>query len=487
MILERFYEDKIAQATFLVGCPTAGEAIVIDPNRDVEAYMRAAAASGLRITGVTETHIHADFVSGSRDLAHRTGARLFVSDAGGEEWRYAFADEPNVTLLQDGSELRAGSVRLQAVHTPGHTPEHLCFLLTDLAATEQPLGAFTGDFIFAGDVGRPDLLERAVGQAGSADAGARALFHSLQAFKQRPGHLMLWPAHGAGSACGKHLGGVPVTTLAYELLVNEAMRITDEDAFVASILAGQPEPPRYFAEMKRINRQGPPRIDAFRVPPRLDPEEALNVVESGAVVVDLRRTAEFAKGFAPGVIALPPSGSFSRYAGTLLPYDRPIYLLGGLETEVASATRDLALIGIDEVRGWANPSTVMIGWTHRHGDPERMVSVSFEDALPRVESGAAVLLDVRDPSEFRAGHVPGAMNVPLGQLASRVAELPPDRPIAVHCQSGTRSAIAVSVLRRAGFTHLANVTGGLDAYAAAGHVVETADGRAPGVASAAGH
>ena len=254
MIFERFYEDKITQATFMVGCPVAGEAIVIDPNRDVESYMRAAALAGLRITGVTETHIHADFVSGSRDLAARTGARLYVSDAGGAEWRYAFSAEPNVTLLEDGSELRAGSVRLQAVHTPGHTPEHLCFLLSDLAATELPMGAFTGDFIFAGDVGRPDLLERAVGQMGTAEPSARTLFRSLQEFKRQPGHLMLWPAHGRGSACGKQLGGVPVTTLAYELLVNEALRATDENAFVTQVLAGQPEAPRYFAEMKRLNR-----------------------------------------------------------------------------------------------------------------------------------------------------------------------------------------------------------------------------------------
>ena len=486
MIFERFYEDKIAQVAFLVGCPATGEAIVIDPNRDVEFYMRAAAAAGLRITGVTETHIHADFVSGSRDLAARTGARLYVSDAGGEEWRYAFSAEPNVTLLGDGSELRAGAVRLQAVHTPGHTPEHLCFLLSDLAASEQPLGAFTGDFIFAGDVGRPDLLERAVGQAGAAERGARALFGSLQQFKRQPGHLMLWPSHGAGSACGKHLGGVPVTTLAYEMLVNEALRIADEDTFVTHVLAGQPEAPRYFAEMKRLNRQGPPRIDAFRAPPRLDPEGAMNIVESGAIVIDLRRAAEFAKGFAPGVITLPPGRSFTRYAGTLLPYDRPIYLLGGHESEVASATRDLALIGIDDVRGWANPSTVMIGWSHRHGDPERMVSVSFEEALPRVESGVAVLLDVRDPSEFAAGHAPRALNIPLGALSSRSADLPIDRPIAVHCGSGARSPIAVSVLRRAGFTHLADVSGGFAAYVAAGLPVEAGADSEAGVAHSKG-
>ena len=475
MIFKRFYEDKLAQASFLVGCPAAGEAIVIDANRDVDTYLRAAEAEGVRITGVTETHIHADFVSGSRDLAGRTGARLYLSDEGGEDWKYAFAHEPNVTRLRAGDRLSAGSVRLQALHTPGHTPEHLCFTLTDTAATDQPMGVFSGDFIFAGDVGRPDLLERAAGQAGAAEQGARALFRSLQEFKRLPGHLMLWPSHGSGSACGKHLGGVPVTTLAYEQVVNEALRATDEDAFVAAVLAGQPDPPRYFGEMKRINREGPARIDAFRSPPRLDPEGALTTVESGALVVDLRRASEFARSFVPGVLHLPPGASFSKYAGTVLPYDRPVYLLAGAESEVAGATRDLAMIGIDDVRGWANPSTVMIGWNHRHGEPERLVRVAFEDVLRRVADGTALLLDVRDRGEYAAGHVPGAVSAPLGELAARAAELPIDRPIAVHCQGGERSVIAVSLLRRAGFTHLADVEGGFTAYAAAGGVVETGE------------
>ena len=472
MILKRFYEDKLAQASFLVGCPAAREAIVIDANRDVDTYLRAAAAEGVRITGVTETHIHADFVSGSRDLAGRTGARLYLSDEGGEDWKYAFAGEPNVTRLRTGDELNAGAVRLCAMHTPGHTPEHLCFTLTDTAATTEPMGVFTGDFIFAGDVGRPDLLERAAGQAGTAEQGARALFRSLREFKRLPGHLMLWPSHGAGSACGKHLGGVPVTTLAYELIVNAALRATDEDAFVAEVLAGQSDPPRYFGEMKRINRQGPERIDAFRAPPRMDPEDALTTVESGAIVVDLRRASEFAKSYLPGVLHLPAGDSFTKYAGTVLPYDRPVYLLAGAESEVAAAARDLALIGIDDIRGWANPSTVMIGWNHRHGEPERMVGVDFDEVLRRAEASAAVLLDVRERGEYAAGHVPGAVNVPLGELAARAAELPLDRPIAVHCQSGSRSMIAVSVLRRAGFTHLANVTGGFDAYVAAAAPVD---------------
>src|SRR5215831_5478959 len=230
MILKRFYEDRIAQASFLLG--SAGEAVIIDPNRDVKRYLDAARAEGLRITAVTETHIHADFVSGARELARCTGATLCVSAEGGADWQYAFAGEPGVQRLHHRDSIRAGKVCLDVLHTPGHTPEHLTFLLTDQATSSEPVGAFTGDFIFAGDVGRPDLLERAAGVAGAMETGARQLFASLKAFTTQPDRLMLWPGHGAGSACGKKRGGMPVTTLGYEKLANWAFQVEDQRAFV---------------------------------------------------------------------------------------------------------------------------------------------------------------------------------------------------------------------------------------------------------------
>jgi len=472
MILRRFYEDKLAQASFLVGCTAAREAVVIDPNRDLEQYVQAAERERVKITAVTETHIHADYLSGSRELAARTGARLYVSDEGGDGWRYAFRDEPNVVALRDGAEIRAGAVRLRAIHTPGHTPEHLCFELTDTAATDEPMGVFTGDFIFAGDVGRPDLLEKVAGVAGAMDASAQALFRSLRAFERRPGHLLLWPGHGAGSPCGKALGGVPVTTLAYEKLVNSALRETDEARFVADILAGQPDPPRYFAEMKRLNRDGPPPL-ALRLPPRLDPDAALDVLEGGAVMVDLRRADEFARAFAPGLVNIPSGGGFLRWAGRLLPYDRALYLLAGHESEVVAAVRDLALIGLEGVRGWALTATVLLGWANRHGDPESVVRVTFADAMRRVREDGAVVLDVRDRDEWRAGHVPGAIHVPVADLATRAPGIPQDRPVAVHCQGGGRSSLAVSLLRRLGFVHVAEIPGGFPEYRELGLPVET--------------
>ena len=244
MLLERFYDDKLAQASYLVGCAATGEALVIDPHRDVAQYVRAAEAEGLRITHVTETHIHADFVSGSRELAQRTGATLLLSAEGGSDWQYAFAREAGAVLLRDNDVFRVGNIAVRVLHTPGHTPEHLSFMITDTASTDRPMGVFTGDFVFVGDVGRPDLLERAAKMRGTMEVGARALYRSLQAFKRLPDYLQLWPGHGAGSACGKSLGAVPSTTVGYERIANWGFADMTEDRFVEAVLAGQPEPPK---------------------------------------------------------------------------------------------------------------------------------------------------------------------------------------------------------------------------------------------------
>src|SRR5688572_681586 len=203
MFVKRFFEPSIAQSSYLIGCAKTGEAIVIDANRDIEQYTEAANREGLRVSHVTETHIHADFVSGSRELALRAGAKLLLSNEGGPDWRYAFANDAGATLLHDGDSFMVGNIKVEAIHTPGHTPEHLSFIITDTPATSRPMGVFTGDFIFAGDVGRPDLLEKAAGLEGTMVAGARTRFHSLQRFKQLPDYLQIWPGHGAGSACGK--------------------------------------------------------------------------------------------------------------------------------------------------------------------------------------------------------------------------------------------------------------------------------------------
>jgi len=269
MILRTIYTDELAQASYLVGCSATGEALIIDPTRDIEQYIQIAASKDLHITAVTETHIHADFVSGARELAQCTGAQLYLSDAGPAEWKYRYAANAHAKLLQDGEIFKVGNIRLQALHTPGHTPEHLSFLLTDTAGADQPMGLFTGDFVFVGDVGRPDLLERAAGIKGTMELGARQLFHSIQKLHDLPDYLQIWPGHGAGSACGRALGAVPQSTLGYEKRFNWAFSVNDEDTFVQAVLEGQPEPPFYFAEMKRVNKEGPSILKPRTLPEQL--------------------------------------------------------------------------------------------------------------------------------------------------------------------------------------------------------------------------
>jgi len=472
MILKRYYDEPLAQASFILGDADSHEAIVVDPIRDVDAYLQAAAAEKLRIVAVTETHIHADFVSGTRELARRAGATAYLSDEGDADWKYAWANEPNVKLVREGDAIRAGKVRLDVLATPGHTPEHVSFLLTDEAASDEPLGVFTGDFVFVGDVGRPDLLERAANMKGTMESGARTLHAALARFKARhPGHLLLWPGHGPGSACGKNLGGLPVTTLEYERHTNWGLRTEDAGAFVAQVLDGQPEPPTYFKHMKRINKEGPPILGAFREPARLDGSNLPGAVDRGDVIVDVRPTKEVLAGAVAGVLSIPVGGSFPTWAGWLLPYDRPISLLAPDAARALAAVRQLALIGLDRVTGWYGPDS-LAAWEHARGPLAITPGIEPAEAFAGFRRGELTLLDVRGSGEYASGHVPGASHIPLGYLAERANELPRDRPLALFCGGGTRSRIGVSVLRRAGFTKLFDQGGGFPAHAEAGLPVE---------------
>jgi hydroxyacylglutathione hydrolase len=469
MLLKRFYDDRLAQASFLVGCQATGEAIVLDPNRDADQYIAAARGEGLRITHVTETHIHADFVSGSRELASRSGAKLLLSAEGGADWQYRFARDADATLLHDGDSFMVGNLRFDVLHTPGHTPEHLTFIVTDTPATLRPMGAFTGDFIFVGDVGRPDLLERAAHVEGTMDASARQLFRSLRRFAEQPDYLQLWPGHGAGSACGKALGAVPQTTLGYERVVNWAFGITDEDEFVRAVLAGQPEPPAYFAEMKRVNRDGPAILGAWPDPPTLDPASLRDVLASGGLVVDLRPAAAFAAGHVPGTLNIPLNKSFTNWAGSLLPYDRHTYLIvpdGAGRT--ADAIRALAMIGLDQVKG-VFPESAISAWG-KHGALQQVPQVDAAGLTAR--NGEVTVVDVRGQSEWDEGHIAGAVHIPLATLADRLDELPRDRPLVLQCQGGGRSSIASALLQANGYENVANLRGGIRAWREAGLPVD---------------
>lgn len=461
MYLKRIYDDKLAQASYLIGCPGAGEAVVIDPNRDVEAYMQAAAVEGLRIVAVTETHIHADYTSGSFELAERTGATLYLTDEGDADWKYAFANHPNVVLVKDGDHIRVGALRLDVVHTPGHTPEHITFVLTDESAGSEPCCAFTGDFIFAGDVGRPDLLERAAQFEGTMEKGARVLFDTMQKFRSYPAHLMIWPGHGAGSACGKGLGGVPATTLGYELATNSAFQIASQEEFVEQVLKGQPDPPYYFKEMKRINKAGPPVLGTLAAPPRWSGHKMLDLLTKQEVILDVRSMEEFSAGIIPGTTHIPLDRSFPTWAGWLIPYDRTIYLLANSQKDAETARRDLALIGLDDVRAWFGLDAVT-AYREAHGPLEGLPQVDGTTLEQGVGECQTVTLDVRSGSELVDGAIPGSIHIPLGQLDRRIHEVPRGKPVVVYCASGARSPIAAGVLRKHGWEAVSNLYGGYD-------------------------
>jgi hydroxyacylglutathione hydrolase len=470
MLVRRLYDDKLAQASYLIACQESGTAVIVDPLRDPERYLKAAEYEKVRITDVTETHIHADFVSGARDLAKAAGAKLHVSDMGGRDWKYESLPD-DADLLRDGSTINIGRVRIDVMHTPGHTPEHLTFLVTDCATADAPVGALTGDFIFVGDVGRPDLLERAAGIAGTKENSARDLFHSIQRFKSLPDYLQLWPGHGAGSACGKALGAMPSSTLGYERLFNWGLAEQNEDAFVRQVLSGQPDPPAYFAIMKRINRDGPPAKPEVPPPDIHAPEIALRL-KQGAPVIDTRSASDFAARHAASSINIPYTKSFLTYAGAILPYDHDLFLIVD-QGNADQVIDDLALIGIDRIGGVYSPRSI---------DDLASVGVAFQatpaittDTLrDRMAKNGQVVLDVRGSDEWEHGHIPGAIHIPLGSLASRIHELPSSDEIAVHCQGGTRSAIAASILQKHGIG-AANLTGGFTEWEASGGAVESSE------------
>ena len=443
MYFQRFFEPKLASASYLVGCQKSGEAIVIDANRDIDQYVDAAAAVGLTIAYTTETHIHADFVSGTRSLAARTGAQVLLP-------------------LADGDRIMVGNVRLDVMHTPGHTPEHVIFIVTDADAS-RPWGVLTGDFVFVGDVGRPDLLERAVKVQGTAESSARDLFASLQRFRELPADLQIWPGHGAGSACGKALGAMPSTTLGYELATNWALAVSDEATFMREVLKGQPEPPRYFGIMKRVNRVGADRESTVARPPRM-PDAALGpLLDAKATIVDLRRADAFAAAHVPGTINIPLTRSFPTWAGSVLPYDGDIYLIGDDERATIEATHDLSLIGLDRVAGRFTRQ-VIDRWREAGGAIGTVAQIDARTLADAMRTGAVAVLDVRDESEWDEGHLAEAIHLPLATLASRLGDIPRGRPIVVHCQAGSRSAIAASVLTASGIPYVRNLTGGIAAW-----------------------
>ena len=465
MLWRLIYDEDLAEGAYLIGCQRTGEAVVFDPERDVDRYVDLAKSHGLKITAVAETHIHADFLSGARELAERVGAHVYVSGLGGPDWQSKWVGPYKHTILKDGDTFKVGNIRFKAVHTPGHTPEHVVYLVEDQGGgATEPMGAITGDFMFVGDLGRPDLLESAAGLAGVADGFAHDLYRTTAKFMSQPDHLQIWPAHGSGSACGKALGAVPQTTMGYERRFNPMLQLVDdEQAFVKSILEGQPEPPVYFARMKAWNRDGVPLLGELPTPRRLSADEVAGALAKGVVPIDVRPQPAFIAGHLPGSLWARPGPAFLMAIGS---YGEPsdTFLLVCEAHEVDRLVRNLVRIGLDRVAAWIDPATLE-QYFAAGGRHESIPEISVDELAKRLDATPDLpLLDVRRASEHAAGGIAGAVNVAHTRLYPRLGEVPDGEPLVIHCQSGQRSTMAAAALKRKG-RRVVNVEGGYAAWA----------------------
>jgi hydroxyacylglutathione hydrolase len=462
MFFERIYEKGLAQASYIIGCQATKEAIVIDPKRDIDTYLQIAERENLRITHITETHIHADFLSGAQELSSVTGAKIYLSDEGGPDWQYQFKH----VGLKNGVSFKVGNLIFEVLHTPGHTPEHISFILTDTPASQEPVMIFTGDFVFVGDVGRPDLLEKAAGMEGTMLIGAKQMFQSLNKFKSLPDHLQVWPAHGAGSACGKALGAVPGSTVGYEKLSNWAFKIDDEKVFINTLLDGQPEPPKYFAMMKKLNKIGPKILCSFDHPARISAEDFHKALKENYQIVDTRDKLSFSGGHIQGSINIQDNNSFSTWAGWMLDYDKPIILITP-DHRADLLKRALIRIGMDNLLGY----TCDIEKLEAMGNKmEILGQLSAEELNEDLLSYK--IIDVRSSTEFNLANIPTSINIHSGYLENNLDKIPTDKKVVVYCTSGDRSAIAASFLIRNGYKNVFNLSGGINSWVQSGGKIE---------------
>ena len=464
MFFQHIYDKSLAQASYFIGCQKAGVAAVIDAKRDVDTYLEIAKVNNMKITHIFETHIHADFLAGSRELAKLTGAELYLSDEGGEGWEYEFPHHG----LKNGAKVEVGNLTFEVLHTPGHTPESISFLLTDNPASKEPVMLFTGDFVFVGDIGRPDLLEKAAGMKGTADAGAHQMFKSINKFNVLADYIQVWPGHGAGSACGKALGSVPSTTVGYEKARNWAFQYAgDETGFIKYLLEDQPEPPKYFAMMKHLNKVDRPLLTEVPTLKQLSGAELKDAMAKGMKLVDARNKVDFAAGFVPGSYNIQGNNAFATWAGWFLKYDEPFILLAD-ESQLDDLTRKLMRIGLDNIHGYV-PSTSV--WTDAGGTLEKANVISLKDTKELINSNGVQVVDLRGESEYNAGHIAKADNVFVGTLEDNLDKISKDKKVVVYCQSGDRATIGYSILAKNGFKNVSNFSGSINAWVNAGEPV----------------
>ena len=451
VILNQYYIDCLSHASYLVGDETTGQAVVVDPRRDVQDYLDDAAAAGLRIVGVLNTHFHADFVAGHLELAEATGAWIGYGRRADTDYE--------IRAFADGDRISLGEVQLEIVETPGHTWESISVLVREHADDQVPHAVLTGDALFNGDVGRPDL---AVAVGADPDELARALYVSThETLMGLPDEVRLLPAHGAGSACGKNIASELESTIGAQRTGNPSLGPMSADEFVAAVSAGQPAIPEYFAQDAKLNRRQHRLGHQDRVLRQLTSAELLAEVRGGARLLDARAPEEFAQAHLEGSVNIGIDGRFAETAGMFFDIADRIVVIAepGREDEVAMR---LARIGVDDVAGYlATPADAFAELAGHVRSAERVDIADVESAR---RDGTATVLDVRNPTEVEAGAIPGSVRVPLADLERRLAEVPDDRPVIVHCAGGWRSSVGASVLRRAGRTEVTDLAGGFNAW-----------------------
>ena len=451
MYFEQFYLGCLAHASYMLA--SEGDAIVIDPQRDVEIYLTAASENGLKIRHIFETHLHADFVSGHKELAERTGAKIYIGPHGGA--RFARVE------VGDGFQLQVGKLKIDVLNTPGHTPESICLVVTDEEKSTKPWAVFTGDTLFIGDVGRPDL---STSHTPAELAGL--LYDSLHAkLMTLPGDTLVYPAHGAGSLCGRNMRAERSSTIATERMTNYALQIASREEFIHELTSKMPVRPDYFLQDAEINREGAAPLSEMQDLKPISPSDLQSLVAGGVVALDVRPPSEFAAGHVPGSINIALSGQFASWAGSVLGLSSRPALIADNDEQLSEARLRLARVGIEDARGFLQGG--MTAWKQAGMPVADLPEVQVDQVSAWLDKGEVTLLDARREGEWKAAHIEAATWSPLDTLPHNLPALDRDRRIAVHCKSGYRSAVACSILQRAGFRNVVNVIGGFDAWQAA--------------------
>jgi hydroxyacylglutathione hydrolase len=463
MYFKQFYLGCLAHASYLIG--SEGEAAVVDPQRDVDQYIQEAEAQGLKIKYVIETHLHADFVSGHRELAARTGAEIVFGEKAGAGFQHR--------AVRDGDEINIGRVKLRVMETPGHTPESICVLVIDNEISNQPQKVLTGDTLFIGDVGRPDL---AGGKGYTSQVMAGMMYDSLhEKILKLDDVVEVYPAHGAGSMCGRNLSPETSSTIGDQRKFNYALKPMSKDEFVSMMTTDLPEAPPYFSKDAEINRTGAAPLEALPRPAALSPQDVRKLTALGHLVLDVRSAVDFGAGHVPGSINIGLGGQFAMWAGTLIPMTAPLVIVAESEEQVDETVTRLARVGIETVKGYLAGG--IYSWDQAGLEVAAVPQITVAELSQLIESESELqIIDVRRPPEYGSGHVPRAVTAPLSILKERAPALAFDRakPTAVICAGGYRSSAATSILEPLGFTNLLNVTGGTSAWVNAGYAVETA-------------